>query len=124
MRWSNFRQYFSTKIKNIENISLKQDMVQENNLKNLNNLKTSVIRQKDESQNGCFRKTKHAKFPEKQTFLTPPPLLRTHTCAYQGVRNVRFSKNLPCFVFLKHPFRVSSFCLATDVLTDENHGIS
>ena len=31
----------------------------------------SVIRQKGESQNGCFKKTKHAKFSEKQTFLTP-----------------------------------------------------
>ena len=31
---------------------------------------SSVIRQKDESQNGCFKKTKHVKFPEKQTFLT------------------------------------------------------
>ena len=32
------------------------------------------------------------------------PLIRTRTCAYQGVRNVRFSENLMCFVFLKHPF--------------------
>ena len=32
---------------------------------------SSVIRQKGESQNGCFKKTKHAKFPEKRTFLTP-----------------------------------------------------
>ena len=23
---------------------------------------------------------------------------------YQGVRNVRFSENLACFAFLKHPF--------------------
>ena len=30
------------------------------------------------------------------------PLIRT--CAYQGVKNVRFSENLTCFVFLKHPF--------------------
>ena len=30
-----------------------------------------VIRQKGESQNGCFKKTKHAKFSEKLTFLTP-----------------------------------------------------
>ena len=28
------------------------------------------------------------------------PLIRIRTCAYQGVRNVRFSKNLVCFVFL------------------------
>ena len=26
------------------------------------------------------------------------------TCAYQDVRNVCFSENLACFVFLKHPF--------------------
>ena len=28
-------------------------------------------RQKGESQNGCFKKAKHAKISEKQTFLTP-----------------------------------------------------
>ena len=32
---------------------------------------TSVIGQKYESQNGCFKKTKYAKFSEKRTFLTP-----------------------------------------------------
>ena len=31
----------------------------------------SVIRQKGKSQNGCFRKTKHAKFSEIRTFVTP-----------------------------------------------------
>ena len=30
----------------------------------------SVIRQKDESQNGCFKKTKQANFSEKRRFLT------------------------------------------------------
>ena len=34
-------------------------------------LKSSVIRQNGESQNRCFKKTKHAKFSEKRTFLTP-----------------------------------------------------
>ena len=50
---------------------------------NINNLKKSkyisevklivlsVIRQKGESQNVCFKKTKHVKFSEKPTFLTP-----------------------------------------------------
>ena len=33
--------------------------------------KSSVIRQKGESQNGGNKKSKHAKFSEKQTFLTP-----------------------------------------------------
>ena len=32
------------------------------------------------------------------------PLIRTCTCAYQGVRNVYFSEILACFAFLKHPF--------------------
>ena len=41
---------------------------------------TSVVSQKGESQNGCFKKTKHVKFSQKRTFLTP------------------------CFVFLKLPF--------------------
>ena len=35
------------------------------------NQSSSVIRQKGEPQNGCFKKTKHAKFSEKRTFLTP-----------------------------------------------------
>ena len=41
------------------------------------------------------------------------PLIRSCTCAYQGVRNVRFSENLTCFAFLKQPFWDSLFCLIT-----------
>ena len=33
---------------------------------------------------------------------------------YQGVRNVRFSENSARFVFFKHPFWDSSFCLIKD----------
>ena len=64
---------------------------------------SSVIREKGESQNGCNKKTKHAKFPKKKTNISYP-LIRTCRCAYQGVMNVRFSKNLACFVSLLHPF--------------------
>ena len=39
------------------------------------------------------------------------PLIRTRTCAYQGVRNVRFSENLTCFVFLKHRFEIRPFAV-------------
>ena len=60
------------------------------NIKNYETYKSVIRWQKSESQSECFKKTKHAKFSEK---LTP-----TRTCAYQGVRNVRFSKNLACFV--------------------------
>ena len=60
------------------------------------------IRQKRESQNGCFKKTKHAKFSEKRTFLT---LWYAHvrTCAYHGVRNVRFFGKLCVLCFLETP---------------------
>ena len=44
------------------------------------------------------------------------PLIRTRTCAYQGVRNVSFLENLACFVFLKYPFWDSPFCLIIDEL--------
>ena len=36
------------------------------------------------------------------------PLIHKRICAYEGVRNVRFSENLACFVFLL------PFCLITD----------
>ena len=44
------------------------------------------------------------------------PLIRTCTCTYQGARNLRFSENSTCFVFLKHPFWDSPFCLITDLV--------
>ena len=97
-----------------------------------------VMRQKGESQNICFKKTKHVKFSKKRTFLNPW-YAQVRTCAYQAVKNVRFSENLgigvkdvfrkicvsggknirfsvnfTCFVFLKHPFWDSPFCLITD----------
>ena len=42
------------------------------------------------------------------------PLICTCMCAYQGVRNVCYSKNLACFLFLLLPSWYSSFCLITD----------
>ena len=42
---------------------------------------------------------------------------RRYTWAYQGVRNVHFSENLACFVFLKHSFWDSPFCLIIDDIT-------
>ena len=93
---------------------------------------SSVIRQKGEPQNGCFEKKKHAKFSQKRTFLTAwyghtkrsyilkqTCSFQLLVCAYQGVRNVRFSENLEWFFFLKHPIWDSPFCLITDELTLE-----
>ena len=52
-----------------------------------------VIRQKGESQNGYFKKTKYVKLSEKTNISYP-----------HGVRNVHFSENLAYFVFFIHPF--------------------
>ena len=51
--------------------------------------------------NECFKKIKPVKFFKTNISY---PLIRTRTCAYQRVGNVRFSENLACFVFLKHSF--------------------
>ena len=69
----------------------------------------SIIRQKGKSQNGFYKKTKHAKFSEKRTFFTP--LIRTRACAYQGVRNVCFSEHLSCLVFFVTPVLRFAFLL-------------
>ena len=74
--------------------------------------RSSVIRQKGESQNGCFKKAKHTKISEKINISYL--LIHKSVYAYQWVRNVCFSKILACFAFFKHPFRDSPFCLILD----------
>ena len=56
----------------------------------------SVIKQKGESQNGCFKKTKHAKFSEKRIFLTPQRyhLLMTASSFFQLPKNAVLGKLL------------------------------
>ena len=49
-------------------------------------VKSSVIRQRGESQNGGNKKAKHGKLP--------------CTCADQGIRNIHFSENV--FAFLPY----------------------
>ena len=77
--------------------------------------RSSVVRQKGESQNGCFKKTKHVKFSEKRTFLTP---WYAHVT---GGKKYSFFWKLTCFVFLKHPFWDTPFCLITDELVYWNY---
>ena len=59
---------------------------------------------------GLSRKQSTSNFAKSECFL--PPDTHTYMCV-SGARNVRFSENLACFVFLKHPFRDSLFCLIT-----------
>ena len=59
------------------------------------------IRQKSESQKGGCKKTKHAQFSEKLTFLTPWYLhVRVRI---RGQEMFVFLENLACFVFLLPP---------------------
>ena len=51
---------------------------------------SSVIRQKGESQNGCFKKTKCAKFSEKRAFLTL--CSHTYVCKTGGKKCLFFGK--------------------------------
>ena len=44
--------------------------------------KSSVIRQKRESQNECFKKIKHVKFPKNEHFL--PPDTHMYVCVSGG----------------------------------------
>ena len=71
---------------------------------NLNSTTTlSVIRQKVESPNGCFRKTKHPKFSEKTNISYP--LIRTGTCVYWRVGTVRFLGKFRVLCFLETPIK-------------------
>ena len=70
---------------------------------------TAGIRQKGESQNGCFKKAKHAKISEKQTLLAPD----TPTYVYvSGDKKRLFFGNCGALCFLETP--VLRFALITD----------
>ena len=70
-------------------------------LSNMEVLNSSLIRRKSESQNGRFKKTKHAKFSEKTNISYTP--IRARTWAYQGVRNFRFFGRFGVLRFLETP---------------------
>ena len=71
--------------------------------------------------NRVFQKNKARQIFRKKNISYP--LISTRTRAYQGVRNICFSENLVCFVFLKHPFWDSPFCLITDEIANWNLSI-
>ena len=61
---------------------------------------SSVIRQKGESQNGCFKKTKHAKCLEKRTSLTP---WYAHVRVRSGGKKSSFFGKFGVLYFLETP---------------------
>ena len=60
----------------IMSVSLK-DSISRCNINNRNN--SSVIKQKGESQNGCYKKIKHTKFHKNEHFLPPDTHAHTHS---------------------------------------------
>ena len=78
----------------------KRNFFRENVSKKLH-LRSSVIRQKGESQNGCFKKKSTSNFPKNEHFL---PL--------------DWHMYVACFVFLEHPSWDWPFCLITDETLD------
>ena len=87
--------------------------------------KTYIVGNKAKNQisKRVLQETKARHISRKTNILYP--LIRA--CVYQGVRDVRFSENLACFVFLKHLLSDSPFCLITDDITSKRnyfHGLN
>ena len=64
-------------------------------------LNLSAVKQKGESQNGCYKKTKNARFPKDKHFF--PPDAQTCVCLWRG-KKCSFSENLVCIAFLVQVF--------------------
>ena len=71
-------------------------------------LYSSVIREKGESQNGCFKKTRHAKIFRKTNISYPLIPTSTYVCVSGGKKCLFFGK-FGVFCFLETP--VLRFCL-------------
>ena len=59
---------------------------------------SSIVREKGEFQNGCFKKTKHAKFSWERTFLTP---WYSHARVRSGGKKCSFSGKFGVLCFLE-----------------------
>ena len=63
-------------------------------------INASVIRQKGESENGCYKKTKHVKFSEKRKFLTQ---WYAHVCVRIRGKKCSFFGKFGVLCFLETP---------------------
>ena len=81
-------------------------------------MNSSVIRQKEDSQNRCFKKTKYAKFYEKRHFL--PPDRHTYVCVSGGKECLFFGKfGVLCFFWNTH-FEICPFALLPTNCSDHS----
>ena len=78
---------------------------------------SSVIRLKDESQNWCYKKTKHGKFFEKRTYLLPRDM---HTWVYvSGDKKCLFFRKFAVLYFLVIPvLRFALFSLLPTICSN------
>ena len=67
-------------------------------------VKSSVTKQKGESQNECYKKAKHATFSNKQTILTP-----WYACAYSPFYLI--ADEMSPFSLLMGKYRQIKVCL-------------
>ena len=82
-------------IKKVKETFINMWKIHDGNMKKMLN-SSSVIRQKDESKNGGYKKTNSLKFFEKLTFLTP---WKTRECVGGSKKRQFFGKfRLLCFV--------------------------
>ena len=72
----------------------------------------SAIRDKGESQDVCYKNITKGTFPKNKHFL--PPDTHKHACV-SGIRNVHFSENLACFVFVYIRFKTRPLTLTSTV---------
>ena len=95
--------------RNICYFSTNKKYVYSESLYYIQKMSSLVIRQKDKSRKKKKSKARQI-FRNTNNFYS---LIRTsvHTYEYQGVRNVHFSENLECFVFLLLRFEICRFAL-------------
>ena len=59
-------------------------------------LTCSLIRQKDKSQNGCYKETKHVKFFKKRAFLIFHQQVKNDTRTYDNIREITIGQGDDC----------------------------
>ena len=80
---------------------------------------SSIMRQKGESQNDSYKKTKHTKFSEKTNISDA--LIRTHVCLFlTSYKDCSFFEKFGVLCFFVIAIWNSLFCLITDDLPWRN----
>ena len=104
------------------NISRKKGRKNEFSLKDNHNKNSLVIKQKGKSQNGCDKKTKHAKISENQHFLLPDT--HTHVYVSGGKKFSFFGKFRELYFLLTSALRLSFYLIPHELQEEELTGFN